>query len=186
LRRKIDLTRCTNVSDAAIVSLAQACNDLQELIVFACPKVRHHISCRVVLCCVVSCRVVCANKERGLVQITNASIFGVLPEHCTALRALSLSRCRLTDTAASGGLARLLARAPELEELGLGRCKRIADSALAAIGTAPPRLTRAAPPCVVSLIVFCVVVLCVVSLVVSCRVVLQLLRRALRRCSFSI
>lgn len=104
--RKIDLTRCTNVSDAAIVSLAQACNDLQELIVFACPK------------------------------ITNASIFGVLPEHCTALRALSLSRCRLTDTAASGGLARLLARAPELEELGLGRCKRIADSALAAIAAA--------------------------------------------------
>jgi hypothetical protein len=101
------------------------------------------------------------------VQITNASIFGVLPEHCTALRALSLSRCRLTDTAASGGLARLLARAPELEELGLGRCKRIADSALAAIGTAPPRLTRAAPPRVVSLIVFCV--LARVSCRWSCR-----------------
>jgi hypothetical protein len=74
-------------------------------------------------------------------QITNASIFEALPENCTSLRALSLSRCRISDKADAssstgrGGLARLLSCTPQLAELGLGRCKRISDHSLATIGS---------------------------------------------------
>lgn len=120
----LDLSRCTGLGDAGVVTLAGGLRRLQRLDLTACKRVGD-----VGVAALAALRSLCALTLDECAAVTGVGVAALAP--LTGLEALSLRHCFRVDDA---GVAPLLSSMPRLRVLGLSRTAATAEAVLPPLG----------------------------------------------------
>ena len=128
--RVLDLQRCLELNDDALMAVIQACPRLNELDLSSCEEISDRTV--VALAETYGPMLRCLNLSK-CAQVTDVGI-SALARHCHRLRKLWLYNCvRVSDLS----ITRVIANCRELELLDLASCENVSDVSLQAFTSTP-------------------------------------------------
>lgn len=129
----LNVTSCAQLSDDALMAIADDCHTLRKLRLGYCP----HITNLSIMAVAKGCPLLIELHVTGCKRLTNDSIQAIA-ESCPSLAVLNVASCEhLTDAPISA----IGARCHSLLELNVAHCEQLTDKSIKAIANGCPSLT---------------------------------------------